>query len=333
MAGSFLESYVQIQKEVTWGTAVTTGMFKIPTLSWDVNPAYDIYTSQMITGAAGESAPTFGVKRVAGRWTLEAGYGGMDHFMYGVLGSGSNVSGVGPFLNRYVPSAAMPSFTCHASYGNVPTGKVIEFQGVKFSAVEMSGDATQGFMSVAADLLAEEALSTGTTGVTAGTVAATGAITHNPIEIQPAGSVTTLDIGVGASEAYCVRAFNIRIDRQLSASRICLGVDTIKEPVPTVPMSVTGTFVVEWEAAHLNIFDALTLKTVHSTTQLKWTAGTNSFDVVFPKLVYTSISTPIQQGDTLVSTLGWKAYGTAGTGATAEPLNVTIDSPIDFDVL
>lgn len=331
MAGSFLESYVALQKETTWGTAVVTGMTKIPTLSWDVNPAYDIHTSQMITGAAGESAPSFGVKRVAGRWTLEAGYSNLDHLFYGVLGAGSNVSGTGPFVNRYTPAASLPSFTAHVSYGNVPTSKVIEFQGVKLNVVELSFDAAQGFMNVSADLLAEDTNSTGTTGTTAGTFLT--AVAHNPVQVQPAASVTTLDIGIGASEAYCVRSGTIRIDRKMVASRICLGVDTIKEPVPTLPMEVTGTWVVEWESANLNTFDALVQKTVHTTSQLEWTDGTYNIDFVFPKLVYTSISTPIQQGDALVSTVGWKAYGTAGTGATSEPMNVTIDSGIDFDVL
>ena len=37
MAGGYLDSYVQIQREVTWGTPVATGMFKIPTLAWTVN--------------------------------------------------------------------------------------------------------------------------------------------------------------------------------------------------------------------------------------------------------------------------------------------------------
>lgn len=330
MPGSFLESYVQLQKESTWGTAVTSAMIKIPVLSFDVSPSYDIYRSQMVTGAAGAPAPTFGVKRVTGRLTAEGGYGGLDALCYGVLGAGSNVSGTGPFVNRYTPSASMPSFTAHASYGNLPASKVIEYQGIKVNTLEFSFDAAQPFLGVAADLIGEDANSTGTTGTTPGSLAAVQP-THLPIQIQTAASVTTLDIGAGASEAYCVRSGTIRIDRQLTTSRICLGVDTIKEPVPTVPMSVTGTFNIEW--ADLVAFDAFTTHVEHSTTQLEWTDGTYNFDVVFPKLVYTAINTPIQQGDSLVSAITWEAYGSAGTGATSEPINITIDSPIDFDTL
>ena len=331
MAGGYLDSYVQIQREVTWGTAVTTGMFKIPTLTWDVNPSYDLYQSQMVTGAAGAPAPAFGVKRVGGRWTLEAGYSGLDHIMLGVLGTGSNPSGTAPFLNRYTPAASLPSFTVHASYGDLPTGKVVQFEGCKFNSVELSFDAAQGFMNVAVDVIAQEAEHTTTTGVTAGTVAATGAIVHDPINVTPSAYVTTQDIGIGASAAYCLRSGTIKIERNLSANRICIGSDLIKEPVCTQPMRVSGTFNVEW--LDLAVLNALTQKTVHTSTQLKWDGGTNSIDFVWPKLVYTSISTPIQQGDALVSSVGWIAYGSAGTGATSEPMNVTIETPIDYDVL
>lgn len=331
MAGSFLESYVAFQKETTWGSAVVSAMNKIPVLTWDMNPAYDIYRSQMITGAAGSPAPAFGVKRVAGRMTMEAGYSNLDYALYGVLGSGSNTAGTGPFTNRYVPTAAQPSFTVHASYGNVPTGTVVEFQGVKFNTVELSFDAAQGFMNVACDLLGEDVNHNTTSGVSPGTFATV--VAHNPIQILPSTQVTTLDIGVGASKAYCVRSGTISVNRNLSANRICLGVDTVKEPVATVPMSVTGTFNVEWESLALAGLDALTDKDVHTTAQLTWTDGTYSFDLVMPKVVYTSISTPIQQGDALVSAISWEAYGTAGTGATSEPINVTMISGIDYDAL
>lgn len=331
MAGGFLDSYVQIQKESAWGTAVTSGMFKIPTLTWDVNPAYDLYESQMVTGAAGQPAPAFGVKRVSGRWTTEAGYSALDHMLYGVLGGGSNPSGTAPFLNRYTPASSLPSFTVHASYGDLPTGKVVQFEGCKINSLELSFDAAQGFMNAAVDIIAQECEHTTTTGVTAGTVAATGAIVHDPIVVTPSAYVTTQDIGIGASAAYCMRSGSIKIERFLSANRICIGSDLIKEPVCTRPMKVSGTFNVEW--LDLAILNALTQKTVHTSTQLKWDGGTNSIDFVFPKLVYTSISTPIQQGDALVSAVSWLAYGTSGSGASAEPINVTVETPIDFDVL
>lgn len=332
MAGGYLDSFVRIQKETTWGTAVATGMFTIPTLTWDVNPAYDLYQSQMVTGAAGAPAPAFGVKRVAGRWTTEAGYNALDHMLYGVLGAGSNVSGAtDPFLNRYTPATSLPSFTVHASYGNLPTGKVVEFQGVKINTLELTFDAAQGYMNAAADVIAEEAEHTTTTGVTAGTVAATGAITHDPIIVTPSAYVSVLDIGIGSSLAYCVRSGSIKIERNLSANRICIGSDLIKEPVCTQPMKVSGTFNVEW--LDLTILNALTQKTVHTTTNLKWDGGTHSIDIIMPKVVYTSISTPIQQGDALISAVSWIAYGTAGSGATSEPINVSVESAIDFDVL
>lgn len=336
MAGGYLDSYVQIQKQSTWDSAgssahVTSGMFKIPTLTWDVNPAYDIYESQMITGAAGASAPAFGVKRATGRWTLEAGYSGLDHIMYGILGAGSNPSGTAPFLNRYTPSSSLPSFTIQASYGDLPTGKVVEFDGCKFNSVELSFDAAQGYMNVAVDVIARDAAHNTTTGVSAGTVAATGTIVHDPINVTPSAYVTTQDIGIGASAAYCLRSGNIKIERFLTSNRICIGSDLIKEPVCTRPMKVSGTFNVEW--LDLAVLNALTAKTVHTTTQLKWDGGTNSIDFVFPKLVYTGISTPIQQGDALISAVSWIAYGTSGSAATSEPMNVTIETPIDFDVL
>jgi hypothetical protein len=329
MAGSYLDSSVMLQKESAWGTPVTSGMTKIPVLVWDVNPAFDIRRSQQVTGAAGASAPTWGVKRVTGSMTLEGGYGAMDHVLYGVLGAGAAVSGAGPYVNRYTPAASMPSFTAHVSYGNLPTSKVIQFEGLKFNSVDLSFDAAQGFLGVACDLIGEDSDSNNLVGVTPGTIAAT--VVHYPINVTSAASVTTLDIGVGSSEAYCVRSGNIKIDRQLSSNRICLGVDTIKEPVPTSPMAVTGTFNIEW--ADLAAFDAFTDHTVQTTTQFKWTDATYDIDIIFPKLVYSAISTPIQQGDSLVSAVSWEAYGTSGTGVTAEPVNVTITSPINYTAL
>ena len=330
-SGSFLESYIAFRKESVYGTAVATDMHKIPVLTWDVNPQYDIYRSGMITGAAGASAPAFGVMRVAGRMTMEGGYSNIDHALLGVLGSGSNTAGTGPYTNRYVPAASQPSFTVDASYGDVPTTKVVRFEGVKFSNMEMAFDAAQGFMNVSCDLLAETVNHTTTTGTTAGTYATV--VAHNPIQVQPASQLTALDIGVGSNEEYCVRAGTIRIDRALSANRICLGVDTIKEPVATAPMSVTGTFNVEWQSLALAGLNAVTAKTVHTDVAMTWTDATYSIAIVMPKVVYTAISTPIQQGDALVSTITWEAYGTGGSGATSEPINVTMISGIDYDVL
>lgn len=315
--------------EATWGTAKTSNMYKIPTLTWDTNPAYDLYQSQMVTGGAGAPAPAFGVKRVAGRWSAEAGYGALDHFLYSALGAGAAVSGAGPYVNRYTAATSVPSLTVHASYGNLPASKVVEFQGVKINALEFSGDAAQGFININADLIGEDVAHNTTTGVTPGTITAT--ITHEPILITPSAYVTTLDLGIGSSLAYCLRSFNFKIERNLSANRICIGSDLIKEPVATQPMRVSGVFNIEWlDLAPLN---ALTLQTVHSTTQLKWDGGTHDVDIVFPKLVYTGISTPIQQGDALVSAISWVAYGSAGSGATSEPVNFTLTSPYNYTAI
>lgn len=334
MPGSFLESFVRVGKESVWGTAKTDVLIAQPTLTWDVNPAYDQYQSQMIVGAAGQAAPVFGVKRVTGRWTLEGGYTGLDVFSYGVLGAFDATGAGDPFTNTYTPSSTLPSFTVHASYGNLPSGTVAEVQGLKFNSVEWSGDAASGFMNVSADVIAEEYNHNDTTGVTA--VAAAHTITHEPIAITPAvysvtAAVGVLDIGIGTAYEYCIRSFNFKVDRFLTTSRICLGRDTIGEPVPDRPMAVTGQFVVEHK--DFALYDALTDKTVNTTAQLKWDGGTHTISFVWPKLVYTNISTPIQSGDVLLTTVSWLAYGTAGTATTAEPMNIQILSSLNGDVI
>ena len=334
-SGSFLESFTAWQKESVYGTAVSSDMHKIPILTWDVNPAYDIYTSGMITGAAGESAPAFGVKRIAGTMTLEGGYSNLNQVFLGVLGSSADTvaDGTTPFLNTYTPSASQPSFTVDASYGDVPTTKIARFAGVKFNTVELSFDAAQGFMNVNCDLLAQSMNHGTDVGVALGTYTTTQ--THYAIQVQPSANVTTLDMGIGDSvPTYCIRAGTIRIDRGLTANRVCLGIDTIAEPVATRPMSVTGTFTVEHQSAAFATLNALTGKTVHTTTQLVWTDGTYILDMMFPKVVYTNISIPIQQGDSLVQTVTWKAYGTvSGSATVSEPLTVNYTSPLDVEDL
>jgi hypothetical protein len=325
MAGSFLESWVQIEKEGTYGTAAVAGMTRFPTLSFDVNPAYDIYESQQIVGAAGASAPAFGVKRVTGRWGLEAGYNGLDYFLYGILGGQASTGAGDPFTNTYTASSTLPSFTVQASYGDLLTGTVAQFEGLKFNTLEMAGDAAQGFINVSADVIAQDADHNDTTGVAAAVPTTT--LAHEPINITPATTLVTFNIGIGAYSTYCVRAFTIRVERFLTANRICIGSSLIKEPVPAQPMKVSGSFTIE----HLDFapIDALTEQDVHTTTELEWDGGTHTFDMTFPKLVYTGISTPIQSGDVLVSTINWIAYGT-GAG---EPVQAITLSGIDSDLL
>lgn len=334
MAGSYLESYFLIQKETGgWGTAISAAMTSLPFLTWDVQPAYDTHESGMITGAAGAAAPILGVKRVAGRMSVEAGFSGLDHIIYGVLGAGSNPGITTPFKNRYTPSATTPSFTAHVGYGAVPDATHnMTYTGIKFNAVDLSFDAASGFMNVSCDVICRDEVSTATTGDVKGTIANT--VVHSPIQIADSASVVTLDIGVGASAAYCVRSGNIKIERFLTANRICLGSSTIKEPVPQQAMKVSGTFNVEF--IDRTIYDAFIAQTVQTTTQLKWdngTTGTHALDIVMPKVVYTSGLPPIQSGDVLVAPVNWIAYGSAGTGATAEPINVTVDGLVDFDTL
>lgn len=330
MAGSFLESNLQMKKESVWGTPVAATV-RVPVLTWDVQPSFDVYESQMITGAAGAPAPALGVKRVAGRVSFEAGYSGLDHVWYGILGAGSNTAGAAdPFTNRYTPSASLPSFTAEVSYGDIPTGKVFIFSGMKFNTAEFAWDASQGFAQMNCDIICENEESTTTTGSTQ--TSATTTVTHEPIQIL--SQVTTNDIGVGASNAYCVRSGSIKIERFLTANRICVGSTTVKEPVPTQPMKVSGTFNVEF--IDRTIYDAFVAQTEQTSTQFKWTGtGSNvhTIDIVFPKLKYTSALPPIQSGDVLVAPINWIAYGSAGSGATAEPLNVTVNSSVDFDTL
>ncbi len=325
MAGSFLESFLQMKKETTWGTPVPATV-RTPMLSWDVQPSYDTYESQMVTGAAGAAAPVWGVKRVAGRATFEAGYGGQDQWWYGALGTVAAVSGAAdPWVVRFTPSATIPSFSCEVGYGDVPTGKVFIFSGIKVNTLDFSFDVSQGFAQMAVDIIGENEESTTTTGSTV--TSATTTVTHEPIQIN--SQITTGNIGTGAYSAYCIRSGNIKVERFLTANRICLGSSTVKEPVPTKPMKVSGTFNVEF--IDRVAYEAFVAHTVNTSTQFKWTGtGSNvhTLDIVMPKLVYTSALPPIQQGDVLVAPINWIAYGTGGSGATSEPINVTTATPV-----
>ena len=325
MAGSFLESFLQLKKETVWGTPVGANV-RVPVLSWDVQPSYDSHDSGMITGAAGQAAPLWGVKRVAGKATFEGGYGGQDQMWYGALGGVTAVSGAAdPWVVRFTPSATIPSFTAEVGYGDIPTGKVFVFSGLKVNTLDFSWDASSGLSNMSVDLIGENEESTTTTGTT--TTAATTTVTHEPIQVM--SQVTTHNVGFGAYSAYCVRSGNIKVERFLSANRICVGSTTVKEPVPTQPMKVSGTFNVEF--TDRVAYEAFVAHTVETVTQFKWTgtaANVHYIDIVMPKVVYTSALPPIQSGDVLVAPINWIAYGSAGSGATSEPINVTVATPV-----
>lgn len=338
MAGR--SSTVHIKKEATYAdTFPASGMYKIPFTSEGFDLLLETLEGQNITGSRAPSALYANGKKGVGTIAGQAVYTRLDHLIHGILGSVSTVDGTagdaGAFTNTHVPgTGVLPSFAVQVSKGNIPASKVFQWYGMKVKALEFNW-ADRGPLNVSAELVGKDEIS-GTGGEDPASSDVT--LVEDPISVG--SQMTTVDLGTGADDAYCLKTGRIRIEQALTEDDYCAGSDTPQEPDFDGFIRVTfeGTYKFTDRLIY-NDMDARTdVALLFAWTSPNLVVGGGSLyrklDIRIPKAQYTQALPLIDTPGMVLARIRAVAYGTAGSAMTTQPIAIQTVNEVDAaDVL
>jgi hypothetical protein len=260
-------------------------------------------------------------------------YENIDWLLLGAMGSVATGAASSPFTNIYAPtvwSSTFPSFSIEVSKGDVPTGKVFQWVGAYVAGLTLNFSAS-GESTFSADIIAKDETSTAVTGATP---EATAASVCTDIAILP-NEVTTQDVGVGASAAYCIRSGQIQISTPYANDRPCLGAYAAKLPLPSGVGTVSGNFIVEF--SDRLAYDAFVADTPQTTAQLSYTGpvfiATDHYvlNCFLNNIYYVKALGNIDGPGPVLAEIGFEAEGTSGSGTTSQPIAFSTINGVNGD--
>lgn len=319
-----------VKKQGTYGagtTFATSGMYEYPFTSEGFDVAIDEVASANLSNSRAESTLLFNGKKAVGSIAGDMLYTRTDHLLAGIMGLPSTVVGaagdVGAFTNTYTPlTTTPPMFDWAINKGNIPSAHpYYSFSGMKEKKLVISWK-DKGPVSFAADYTGYLEISN-----TAGADAPTSDVTLVKDPILCGSNMTVIDVGTGASLAYCVKGATITLEQPLSEDDFCNGSDTPSEPDLDGFLQVTGELLVKFTDRLLyNDFLARTDLTAEfkfvSTSLVVAGTGTlfRTLDILINKMRYTKALVLVDTPGLLIARVGFKAYGDAGSGSTSQPI-------------
>lgn len=282
MVGHGRDSWGSIVEEVTYGTSPGTGETYFEIISESLKQEIDIKSRRSLRGVS-DRKTTLGNKVVGGDLALDLNFEGLGLLLKHAMGGyafAADTPVAGANTHTFTLSDTLPTgLSIEISKGNIPSGDVFLYQGVKVNTLEF-------------DLTPDEIIQL-TCGLIAQTETADGAASGSPtypsdlpVEWRYAGSLTlagetTLDFEAG----------KIALDNMLR--RRFLMHDTTREPDRDGRRKVTGEAVVEFEDLALyNKYVAGTTGTLALTyTSDEFVTGATPYSmaITMPKIQLTGL--------------------------------------------
>jgi hypothetical protein len=345
VAGTGLASWINVKKEATPGTLEPSPAqyYRIPFTSESLTKSYTRGVSNNITATRVRGGVyTLGQScggSISGNMTWEA----LDWLLLGAMGTVSTpaLSGTAA-TNTYTFAAwssAFPSFSIEVNRGDIPTNdKVFSYYGCYVSELTMNFPA-DGDINFSASIVAKDETSTAVNGNTAQCATPTALSTDCISRTQL--KTSTLDIGVGAADAYCVKSAMVKISAPYEQNMPCLGATISRLPLPNGLVDVTGEFVVEF--ADRLAYDAFAAQTPQSGGRICFEGGLiagggaaekYTLDLRINKFLYDAPSVAFTDGPgVMYATIPWTAYGVGGTTLTTEPIAVQTINTVEGDAV
>lgn len=337
-----VDSSVALKRQASWGGAfATTGMYEYPFTAEGFKKIVERDRSNNISSGRSYASRFTKGKYTVGRITGDMLYTRVDHLIASILGLPTTVVGaggdVGAFTNTYAPLSTMQLLDVQVSKGNIPTGKIFKFGSMMVKALEFRWN-DRGAMTIDAELFGKDETSTATTG----SDPATSNVTLVKDLVTVGSQMTTVDIGTGADDAYCVKSGKIRLEQKISENDYCNGSDTPALPDADDFLNVTGEFTIKF--VDRGVYEDyvsqndMTGEIKCVSTSLVVGGGTlfRTIDFLINKFNYTSDDgglVLVDKPGILIAKVGWEAYGIGGSSATAEPIAIKTINEIKGDTL
>lgn len=347
MPGLGINSFIQLKTQSVSGTLETSSTFKrlAGVTGLSLVPDTSFLESNAITPNAAQAYLYPGAINWRGPINMEASYASMDQLIYGLMGDFTDSTPTGhggvAFDHWFEVDASPPNYSMEVCYGNIPaTDKVFAWVDTYVESIEFNCSAP-GLMTFSAGLVPWKEVSTAGTGNSAQTADVT--YTHYPVSYAHG---TAVDLGnADSGNDYCVRNFRLRAQRPFDNSRACIGSTTAKVPLVNGLVTVEGEVEIEFDDKDIyDDFLAQTLMDEDTTAgdglNIVFTsdvaiAGTATptlyyqLEFMVPYYYYIGPSTPTIDGAGIITQrIGFRSFGTGGTGATGTPPDVSTKHPL-----
>lgn len=240
--GIGMDSYLQLAKEATYGTAPAAATAKMELLSASINPIISVLEDpSMNNSIISRRAVLQGGQYVQGTFRVRANFVGMEELYRALLAS--YVFTGGSKLHTFKEGTALFSYSFDFCVGNIPTGKVNRIVGALVTGLRMAGTAgtgETGFITIDVDVVGVS-IAPNTTPMTAASFPSAQPIIftlEQHAQLQEGSGATTANMNV--------RSFEISAAIPYNTQRFILGSVNALRPVRNGFLDVTWTFEEEW---------------------------------------------------------------------------------------
>lgn len=342
MAGTGLASWINVKKETTPGTLEPSPAqyYRIPFTSESLSKDFTRGVSNNITSTRVRGGIfTLGQScggSISGNITWE----NLDWLLLGAMGTvDTPVISDSAYTNTYnfaAWSSTFPSFSIEVCRGDIPGDDAVwSYTGCYVSELVLNFPA-DGDLNYSATIVAKDESSTAVVGNVVQDSTPTALSTDCISRTQLKSS--TLHIGVGSADDYCVRNATVRIAAPYEQNMPCLGATTARLPLPNGLVDVNGEFQIEFEDR--KAYDEFVTQTDRTSGRICFEGGligaTSKYllDIRINKFRYDAPSVALTEGPgVLYARVPWTAYGTGGTLLTGQPIAVQTINTVNGDTV
>ena len=304
------KTYMQIGKEVTWGTPVAaTDKFEV--ISSAIVPVIGTIQDPSLHSAVSRRALYQAGRLVRGTFTLRMNYIGMLQLMRGIFGTySSTLLSVPARDHEFKEASALFSYTIEL-FTDVPGGKCEQYVGAKFINATWRGTAGQGndaMVQCGVTVLAKKIV-TDITPASLGAFPALYPVLYHQSGAAPNGVV---DDGTTETVNARVRSFEVSYEQPHTEDRFYMQALNMDEPLRSDFVTVRWRFTEEFNSKtaldHALAFTVGSPKLVFQHPEIITGAFRREFELRSNKANLVDYSHPIEGYGIVISTLVWEAW-------------------------
>lgn len=320
------DAYLQIGREVTWGTAAAS-VRRFNIVSGSIASERAKVRADVLTAFRNRSAIYAGPQVGRASVTLEADYEGQLHLWDGALGTatfgsnGGTSTGSGPYTWTFIQRNLFSSYSLQM-VTNIPSGKCDRLLGAKIQSLKLSG--STGFDAKPLKLELEFVGSAVSTNVSP-----TGALSANSALPIMSHHVDTANFKSGTADTAGterLRSFELSIKNNLS--EYFYGADTIEEPLADDFAETQLKWTIEFGTQ--TAIDEYVNNT-QGAPIIKFAAptGTKSLQISMPKgYIVSPVGRPIDRYGVLTQEFTYEAIHDSGTVSGVSIVAINAESTI-----